>query len=89
MRISHWSKVDTRWYLGVLAGNAKRQFYLLSTRATGEVRPSPAGKLLLTCPPAECRHQADYSAATVSRFQKESSALKEKGATVEDSQNGR
>jgi transcriptional regulator with XRE-family HTH domain len=40
----------------------------------GEVQPVPAGKLLLTCPLAKCRHQADYSTATVSRFQKEPSA---------------
>jgi hypothetical protein len=41
-------------------------------RSEGEGKPAHSGgKLVLTCPTAECRHQADYSSASVSRFQKQ------------------
>jgi len=45
-------------------------FALDSSEGTKEGQPASAGKLVLTCPVDECRHQADYTAAAVSRFQK-------------------
>jgi hypothetical protein len=84
MRISHWSKVDTRWYLGVPCRKCQAPILFALDHSDGEVQRAPAGKLLLTCPLAECRHQADYSTATVARFQKEPSALADIGATDED-----
>ena len=84
MRISPWSKVDTKWYLGVRCRKCRAPILFALDHSDGEVQPALAGKLLLTCPLAECRHQADYSADIVSRFQKEPSALNETGATDED-----
>ena len=75
MRISRWSKVDTKWYLGVRCQKCQAPILFALDHSDGEVQPAPAGKLWLTCPLAECRYQADYSAAIVSRFQKEPSAL--------------
>jgi hypothetical protein len=71
MRISQWSKVDTKWYLGVQCRKCHAPILFAVDHSEGEVQPMPAGKLLLTCPLAECRHQADYSKAAVSRFQKQ------------------
>jgi hypothetical protein len=84
MRISPRSKVDTKWYLGVRCWKCGTPILFGLDHSDGEVPPVPAGKLLLTCPLAECRHQADYSTATVARFQKEPSALADIGATDED-----
>jgi hypothetical protein len=84
MRISPWSKVDTKWYLGVRCQKCGAPILFALDHSDGEVPPVPAGKLLLTCPLAECRHKADYSTATVARFQKEPSALADIGATDED-----
>ena len=84
MRISHWSKVDTKWYLGVNCRKCGAPILFALDHSDGEVQPAAAGKLLLTCPLAECRHQADYSKAKVARFQKEPTALKTPGHTDED-----
>jgi hypothetical protein len=80
MRISSWSKVDTKWYLGVRCRKCQAPILFALDHSDGEAQPTLARKLLLTCPLAECRHQADYSAAIVSRFQKEPSVLNEKGS---------
>jgi hypothetical protein len=45
-------------------------FALDRSEGAKEGQPVSAGKLVLTCPLDECRHQADYTAAAVSRFQK-------------------
>jgi hypothetical protein len=45
-------------------------FALDHSDGTKEGQPASAGKLVLTCPLDECGHQADYTAAAVSRFQK-------------------
>jgi hypothetical protein len=45
-------------------------FALDRTEGAKEGQPVSAGKLVLTCTLDECRHQADYTAADVSRFQK-------------------
>ena len=84
MYIPPRSKVDTKWYLGVRCQKCQAPILFALDHSDGEVQPVPAGKLLLTCPLAECRHQADYSTATVARFQKEPSALTDIGATDED-----
>jgi hypothetical protein len=72
MSISQWSKVDTKWYLGVLCHKCETPILFALDRSEGaiEVEPGQAGKLVLTCSLAECRHQDDYSTAVVSRFQK-------------------
>jgi hypothetical protein len=80
MRISHWSKVDTKWYLGVRCLKCKAPILFALDHSDGEAQPALARKLLLTCTLGECRHQADYSGAIVYRFQKEPSVLKEKGS---------
>jgi hypothetical protein len=69
-----WFNVDTKWYLGVRCRKCGSPILFALDHSDGEVQPVPAGKLLLTCPLAKCRHQADYSTATVSRFKKEPSA---------------
>jgi hypothetical protein len=72
MHISQWSKVDTRWYLGVQCEKCRTPILFALDHSEGEGQPAPAARLLLTCPLEECRHQADYSGAIVSRFQKTS-----------------
>jgi hypothetical protein len=46
-------------------------FALDRTEGTEKREPLSAGKLFLTCPLDNCRHQADYTGAAVSRFQKQ------------------
>ena len=79
MRISHWSKIDTKWYLGVHCRKCAAPILFALDHSEGEGQPMPPAKLLLTCPLAECRDQADYSTATVSRFQKQPAAVNETG----------
>ena len=74
MRITQWSKADTKWYLGVRCQKCDVPILFALDHSDGEVQPARAGKLVLTCPLAECRHQADYSKAAVSRFQKQTTA---------------
>jgi len=78
MRISHWPKADTKWYLGVRCQKCRTPILFALDRSDGESQPVPAAKLVLTCPLAECRHRADYSKAAVSRFQKQADAVNEK-----------
>ena len=70
MRIAQWSKADARWYLGVHCRKCDTPILFALDHSEGEAQPAAAGKLLLTCPRPECGHKADYSTATVSRFQK-------------------
>jgi hypothetical protein len=71
MHISQWPKLThTRWYLGVRCKKCRSLILFALDRTQGEGRFVPAGKLVLTCSQPECRHQADYSRAKVSRFQK-------------------
>ena len=73
MNILQWPKTDLRWYLGVRCRKCKTPilFALDRTEGTGEGQPVTPGKLVLTCTREKCKHQADYSAAAVSRFQKQ------------------
>jgi len=77
MRISQWSKVDTNWYLGVRCHKCETPILFALDRGGAAVEPGRAGKLVLTCSLAECRHQSDYSTAAVSRFQKQPAVLNE------------
>ena len=70
MHISQWPKSDSRWYLGVKCQKCRAPILFALDRSEGEGQPSRPGKLVLTCTKTECRHKADYSTATVSRFQK-------------------
>jgi hypothetical protein len=60
-------------------------FALDSSAGTKEGQPVSAGKLVLTCPADECRHQADYTMAAVSRFQKMPGKPNESGRNNENS----
>jgi hypothetical protein len=75
MRISHWSKVDTKWYLGVKCSKCDAPILFALDHSDGMTQPALARTLLLTCSLADCGHQADYSNAAVSRFQKQPLAV--------------
>jgi hypothetical protein len=77
MHLSHWPKVDARWYLGVRCRKCRAPILFGIDHSERDAQPAAPGKLFLTCPLTECRHQADYSKAVVSRFQKEPSGMKE------------
>ncbi len=79
MRIAQWSKVDARWYLGVHCRKCETPILFALDHSAGEAQPPAPRKLLLTCSRAECQHRADYSNATVSRFQKPARAANETG----------
>ncbi len=61
-----------RWYLGVRCQKCHMPilFALDASEGAGKRQSLSAGKLVLTCPMENCRHQADYTVAAVSRFQK-------------------
>jgi hypothetical protein len=46
-------------------------FALDHTEGTGQSAPVSTGKLVLTCAVEDCKYQGDYTAAAVSRFQKQ------------------
>jgi len=73
LNISRWPKTDTRWYLGVRCKKCRLPilFALDGTEGAEKREPLSAGKLVLTCPLDNCRYQADYTGAAVSRFQKQ------------------
>lgn len=71
MLITRRARVDTRWYLGVRCTKCDVPILFALDHSERDTQPKTPGKLLLTCPGTECRHQADYSRAAVSRFQKE------------------
>ena len=87
MRISHWSKVDMRFYLGVKCKKCGAPILFALDHSEAESKPASSGKLVLTCSLAECRHQADYTSASVSRFQKQQPDAQTKtGGTGEGSE---
>ncbi|PYS36941.1 MAG: hypothetical protein DMG14_22945 [Acidobacteria bacterium] len=77
MRISQWPKVNTKWYLGVQCLKCRTPILFALDHGEGIGQPPRTGRLVLTCPLADCGHQADYSTAAVSRFQKQPPATKE------------
>jgi hypothetical protein len=58
-------------------------FALDPSKGEGKAQTLSAGKLVLTCPLISCRHQADYTGATVSRFQKQLGKPNETGKNNE------
>jgi hypothetical protein len=73
VNISRWPKADLQWYLGVRCRKCRMPILFARDRSEGDgdVAPPPAGKLVLTCPLDTCKHQADYTATALSRFQKQ------------------
>ena len=70
MYISGRHKPDTRWYIGVRCRKCQSPILFALDRSEGNEQFAPVAKLVLTCPQIGCRHQADYSTAALSRFQK-------------------
>lgn len=73
MNISRWPKDDTRWYLGVRCKRCRSPILFALDRSGGvEEHQSAAltAKLVLTCTLDTCKHQADYTGAAVSQYQK-------------------
>jgi|RhiMetdeSRZDD1v2_1073273.scaffolds.fasta_scaffold26837_3 hypothetical protein len=62
-------------------------FALDQSDGTKEGQPVSTGKLVLTCPVDECRHQTDYTAEKVSRFQKMPGKPEETGRNHENGKN--
>jgi hypothetical protein len=79
-----WAKPDAQWYLGVRCRKCQLPILFGLDRTDGEGQPVSTWKLVLTCTVDNCKHQADYTAAAVSRFQKPQ-ASHEPGRTREDS----
>jgi len=65
--------MDLRWYLGVICRKCSTPILFGIDRSDGQSTYTPAAKLVLTCSQPGCRHQADYTKAKISRFQKQSS----------------
>jgi hypothetical protein len=80
-----------RWYLGVRCRRCHLPilFALDRSEGVGERQPLSAGKLVLTCPLDNCRHQADYTGAAVSRFQKQPGKPNETGRNGESAKSGK
>ena len=91
MNILQWPKTDLRWYLGVHCRKCRTPilFALDRSEGTGETQTMSAGKLVLTCTRDKCKHQADYSAAAVSRFQKQPDSPAETQRKNENSKSGK
>jgi len=72
VNVSSWPKADKQWYLGVRCRQCKVPILFAVDRSDGTgIQVHSAGKLVLTCSLETCKHRADYTTATVSRFQKE------------------
>jgi hypothetical protein len=71
--------VDTKWYLGVLCLKCKSPILFALDRSEGEGKLAAPGKLFLTCSQTECRAQADYSGARISRYQSQAKGDAAKG----------
>jgi len=73
VKISRWSKADTRWYLAVHCAKCHIPipFALDHSEGVTERQSPAAGKLVLTCTVETCKHRADYTGAAILRFQKQ------------------
>jgi hypothetical protein len=80
-----------RWYLGVRCKKCRSPILFALDRSEGEGKHQslPAGKLVLTCPLDECRHQADYTGARLSRFLKQQGKPNETGKNNESRKTGK
>jgi hypothetical protein len=78
-----------RWYLGVRCKKCGVPILFALDRSEGMEggMPPAAGKLVLTCTLDNCRHQADYTAAAVSRFQKQQANPNQTGRDNESAKN--
>jgi hypothetical protein len=76
MRISRWSKIDTRWYLAVRCEKCESPIFFALDHGDGvEGRNSPPPeKLVLTCTLASCGDKSDYTAAAIMRLQKQAAS---------------
>jgi hypothetical protein len=85
VNVSSWPKADKQWYLGVRCRRCKVPILFAVDRSEGTGAQVPsAGKLVLTCSLETCRHRADYTTATVARFQKETAKPNEIRTTSEN-----
>jgi len=66
-----WTRVDTRWYLAVNCQACSTPIPFAVDYSDREQPPEPAGMLFLTCAAEQCGHRANYTAATVLRYQKQ------------------
>jgi len=80
-----WAKPDERWYLGVRCRKCHLPILFALDRNDGG-QPLSTWKLVLTCTVDTCKHKADYTAAAVSRFQKQSATPKEAVRNHENSE---
>ena len=73
MKISRWSKIDTRWYLAVRCVKCESPIFFAIDYGDGvEDRNSPPPeKLVLTCALAGCGLRSDYTSAATVRLQKQ------------------
>jgi len=73
VKISRWSKTDTRWYLAVRCVKCESHIFFALDHGDGdEDRNSPPPeKLVLTCTLASCGLRADYTSAAIMRLQKQ------------------
>ena len=72
MNISAWPKEQARWYFGVRCKKCHSPILFALDRQQGAgAPPISAAKLVLTCELENCGYQADYTAAAVSRYQKQ------------------
>jgi hypothetical protein len=80
-----------RWYLGVRCRKCRLPilFALDRSEGAGKRQPLLAGKLVLTCPLDNCRHQADYTGARLSRFQKQQGKPNETRENNESGKSGK
>jgi hypothetical protein len=80
-----------QWYLGVRCRKCRLPIlFALDRREGAQTRePLSAGRLVLTCPTDNCRHQADYTGARVSRFQKQLGKANEAGPSSESVKGGK
>jgi hypothetical protein len=80
-----------RWYLGVRCQKCHLPilFALDRSEGVGKSHPLSAGKLVLTCPLDNCRHQADYTGAAISRFQKQPANPNETARNRESGKGGK
>jgi hypothetical protein len=90
MTFSHWSKPDTRWFLGVRCQRCQLPILFSVDHSEEEQeaeqeRPRPAvGRLVLTCTLPACGHRADYTASAVFRFKKPSDVAEISDKQTED-----
>jgi hypothetical protein len=68
IRITQWSTVNAKWYLGVRCHKCGSPILFALDRSGAESGPAPARRLVLTCAPAGCRHQTDCTTPPVARF---------------------